>query len=313
MLSKRLRQSWFAQVAMRKIEQLRYRSPNVFRRRACAGNKWIAEAIQARRPVSIGKLGSTELQSLRSYLRWQRFKNHERKTAEVRRNLLQYSGVFPDDYDTFSRWGTFWAREVLASMTHLGVWFNFNESAIIRGFARNALVFHSYGLEPYIFSDPWSEQMAGKRVVVVSPFSATIGLQYPRREQIWRRNPRVLPGFELRTVQCPTYPQLVPPRFRNWFEALEDLKRQIREPDFDVLLVGAGAYSLPLCAYARSLGRVGVHLGGNLQLLFGILGKRWLVKGASIDSRYFNDSWVYPLPEETPDNCESIEGGCYWK
>ena len=45
--------------------------------------------------------------------------------------------------------------------------------------------------------------------------------------------------------------------------------------DYDVVLIGAGAFSLPLVAHAKRRGKVGIHMGGSLQILFGILGKRW--------------------------------------
>ena len=296
------------------VERLRYCSPKVFRRNAGIGNEQIARAIQAKRPAAVGKLGSTELQCLRAYLRCKKSKECVRKTAFYRRRLLEHSGVYPDDYETFSKWGDYWVQEVLPGMTHVGVWFNFNESLIVRRYARNASVFDSYGLEPYIFPEPWSAQLAGKTVVVVSPFTESIQRQYALRDRIWRLKPRVLPDFELHTVRSPTYPHMVKPTFPGWFEALEDMKRQVGDVQFDALLVGAGAYSLPLCVYAQSLGKVGIHLGGNTQLMFGILGRRWLVPNSSIDHRHFNDSWTYPLAEETPpgsDNWE--EGHHYWK
>ncbi|MFA4943134.1 MAG: hypothetical protein WC789_00345 [Lentisphaeria bacterium] len=295
------------------VEQLRYCSPDVFRSRAHVGNEVIAAVIRDRTPAAIGKLGSTELQTLRGYLRYRNSADCDPRTAHYRRILLEFSGVYPDDYETFRRWGDYWAGEVLPAMTHIGAWFNLNESWIVRRYAKNARVFHSYGLEPYIFPNPWSAELAGKKVVVVSPFSASIRQQYPRRADIWARQPDVLPEFELHTVQCPTYPHLAKPEFPDWFASLEDMKRRIEATGFDVLLVGAGAYSLPLCVHAKSLGKVGIHLGGNTQLMFGILGKRWLVPNASIDHRFFNDAWIYPLAEDTPENCVKVEGGCYWK
>ena len=296
------------------LEQLRYCTPNVFQRNAHVGNELIAKAILHNIPAAIGKIGSTELQSLRGYLRCRRSRNADGNTVFYRKILMEFSGFFPpDNYEMFSRWGELWASEVLPGMTHIGTWFNLNESWIVRRYAKNAFVCHSYFQEPYIFPEPWSAQLAGKKVVVVSPFSKTIQHQYPHREKIWALNPGVLPGFELHTVQSPTYPHLAKPEFPDWFASLESMKSQIRKTGFDVLLVGAGAYSLPLCVYAKSLGRVGIHLGGNMQLLFGILGKRWLVPNASIDHRFFNDAWMYPLAEDTPEGCVKVEGGCYWK
>jgi hypothetical protein len=313
MMLKRLLPMTLLRRTARAVEQMRFLSPDVLRCRAHVGNEQIAQVIELREPSAIGKIGDCELLAVRTFLRCRASEDCDRRTARCRKVLGSAPGVFPGDYGTFRRWGKLWSQEVLPSMSHLGVWFNFNESWIVRRYAKNANIFHSHGLQPYIFPKPWSAHLAGKKVVVVSPFSRSIEMQYPRRAGIWRDHLEVLPEFKLLTVPCPAHPLLVKPFFADWFEALEDMKRQIRQTDFDVLLVGAGAYSLPLCTYARSLGRIGIHLGGNTQLLFGILGKRWLVKNASIDHRFFNESWVYPLPEETPENCAKIENGGYWK
>lgn len=51
-----------------------------------------------------------------------------------------------------------------------------------------------------------------------------------------------------------------------------------------------------------------VHIGGALQLLFGIKGRRWDREFSSI----YNDAWVRPEENEKPRNANSVEGGCYW-
>ena len=53
------------------------------------------------------------------------------------------------------------------------------------------------------------------------------------------------------------------------------MKAQIDKEDFDICLIGAGAYGFPLAAYVKRKGKKAVHLGGALQLLFGIKGSRW--------------------------------------
>ena len=66
-------------------------------------------------------------------------------------------------------------------------------------------------------------------------------------------------------------------------------------------------------------------MAGGTQLLFGILGKRWTEQyknvlhyrpGIDINVNYrplFNDSWVYPLKIDTPQNAINVENACYWK
>ena len=70
----------------------------------------------------------------------------------------------------------------------------------------------------------------------------------------------------------------------------------MHEAEFDVLIVGAGAYGLPLAAEAKRMGKVGIHIGGAIQILFGILGHRWETEHVEQFGPLFNDHWVRPFP-----------------
>jgi len=74
-------------------------------------------------------------------------------------------------------------------------------------------------------------------------------------------------------------------------------------------LVSAGCYGLPLCDAIKNDGKKAIYVGGLLQLLFGLRGKRW-DKRKELD-KFYNDYWKYPT--EKPKNGELVEGGCYWK
>ena len=57
---------------------------------------------------------------------------------------------------------------------------------------------------------------------------------------------------------------------------LHDLPEAILDKqDYDICLIGAGAYGFPLAAHVKRKGKKAIHLGGALQLLFGVKGKRW--------------------------------------
>jgi hypothetical protein len=87
---------------------------------------------------------------------------------------------------------------------------------------------------------------------------------------------------------------------------LEKLAMEAQTRKFDVALIGAGAWSLPLAARLKQAGRVAIHLGGDTQLCFGIKGQRW--EGYGI----YNEHWVRPSAAETPKNFLLKENGCYW-
>lgn len=84
-------------------------------------------------------------------------------------------------------------------------------------------------------------------------------------------NTNILPEFQLRIIKAV---QVIGGKgtsgYTDWFDALEHMKIQIRECDFDIALLGCGAYGLPLAAYIKQLGKQAIYVGGSLQLMFGI-------------------------------------------
>ena len=85
-----------------------------------------------------------------------------------------------------------------------------------------------------------------------------------------------------------------PVPYEDWFEALESMKTKIKQIDFDVSIIGCGAYGLPLAAYVKRIGKKAILLAGGTQLLFGIKGKRWEQYSNSCYRDMFNKHWIYP-------------------
>ena len=52
----------------------------------------------------------------------------------------------------------------------------------------------------------------------------------------------------------------------------KQMKNQIVKTDFDIAIIGAGAYGFSLAAFIKKIGKKAVHLGGPTQVLFGIKG-----------------------------------------
>ena len=76
-----------------------------------------------------------------------------------------------------------------------------------------------------------------------------------------------------------------------------------------------------LAAHVKRTGKKAVHLGGALQLLFGIKGKRWEdpnygVKEWGISyasyTNLINEYWVRPGNHLKTKNADQVEGACYW-
>lgn len=179
----------------------------------------------------------------------------------------------------------------------------------------NATRVDLFNLEPFFSERPWTRILKGKKVLVVSPFVETIKKQYAKREKLFN-NPDILPEFDLvsfRAVQSINGN----PDYENWFEALKYMEDEIDRLNFDVAILGCGAYGFSLAAHIKRTGKQAIHMGGVTQILFGIKGNRWInpVKSMCGNGYYpdlFNEYWTRPAESETPQNAKNVEGGCYW-
>jgi len=134
------------------------------------------------------------------------------------------------------------------------------EAQVLSRYCKSATLVYLSGLHyPFFFSDPWSAALEGKKVLVISPFVDSIRRQHDRYETLWD-DPRVLPQFELLTVRVPMSAGLVEPVDADWTSALARLKDEMSQLDYDVALVGAGAFSLPLVVHAKQRGESGFIL-----------------------------------------------------
>ena len=277
-----------------------------------AGNRLVADTLASGGPCMITRLGSAELGAVSYYTRW-RARRGARPPypRSLKRLMFVNAGFFPADDESLDEF----SRIHLEALPHadvMGVWFYPGERRIISEYCRQARLIEPCALYSMLYSEPWTAQLEGKRVLVVHPFAKTIESQYAERRAQLFSDPTVLPEFELKT--------LIPPQtiagnndgYRTWFDALDRICERIGRESYDLALIGAGAYGLPIAAFVKSEGRQAVHLGGATQLLFGIRGRRWEVESQDDIVPLFNQFWVRASSEETPEGASLVEGGCYW-
>ena len=88
------------------------------------------------------------------------------------------------------------------------------------------------------------------------------------------------------------------------------MKFQITRKDYDIAIIGCGAFGFPLASFVKDQGKKAIHLGGAVQILFGIKGVRW--DENKFTSELYNEYWIRPSEDETPKNSGNVEKGCYW-
>lgn len=268
-------------------------------------------------PLAAGKVGTTELMTLeyfdrRIQLPWPQSASWRRPTTR----LYECSGFFPIAKRDILDWVALFLKS-LETMDLIAEWqtphtfLSAYENRLLAFRAPRAARISLNALHPVHPPASWLTELCSLRWLVISPFGATIRSQLPHLEKLGFFPPEALPLLsQVRSnchiLRCPQLPYLEPSRHRDWFEALAEMKRSMQSTPFDVALVGAGAWSLPLVAHAKKLGKKGLHLGGQLQLLFGIKGGRW------DRGNFYNEAWVRPLPEERPTGFMRMEKGAYW-
>ena len=279
------------------------------------------ELINSSSPVMIAKYGSTELTCVLAYILskskesyfqkalmffkgdiptfWFGYKN----TTEICAN----SGFFPNDLKLIKKFSERMLEDTKLMDIFL-TWIN-GEKYTFPYFSANCKIVHLWDTQPFFQSDPWTMFLKGKKVLVIHPYAKSILNQYKKRELIFP-DKQILPAMDLKTFKAVQTIENNKSEFETWFDALDYMKNEIEKIDFDIALIGAGAYGLPLAADIKRMGKKAIHIGGTLQIYFGIRGLRW-EKDPNFQN-IINEHWVRPLPEEYPLRYKQMEGGAYW-
>ncbi len=272
-------------------------------------NRMIAGQILAGRPFMAGRFGSGEMRAFRRTLEvgWGWKKEIPEETMD---SLCVNAGFFPRDKEKVMAFGRL-MEKACRQVDLIGVW----EGLLMEGYVYDTFLPEAYrcflgGLEPFFCGEPWTAALAGKKVLVIHPFEESIKRQYAKRERLFAdRN--ILPEFELKTQKAvQTIAGQPDPRFADWFEALDYMADSALRTEFDVAVIGCGAYGFPLAARLKAAGKQAIHMGGAAQLLFGIRGQRWDAREDY--QRIMNENWSRPLAEEKPQGAARVENNCYW-
>lgn len=260
----------------------------------------IIDLLESDKPCMVSRFGSSEIQTL-VYWKYKRILFLEK--SRIYYNIQYCAGFFPINTNTLRHFyevykGSISKLDLLASWRFEEIMFKKS----LMGIDRISLdVLDSFGTE-----NPWTQVLKGKKVLVVSPFNETIEHQYKQNRTKLFEDDRVLPKFELITIKSIQSLAGETGGFQTWFDALDYMKEKINQTDFDIAILGCGAYGMPLAAHVKDMGKKAVHVGGATQILFGVKGKRW--ERNPIINEYF----MSPSEEERPQNAKIVEGGCYW-
>ena len=290
-------------------------------------SKVIYDLLASGKPCMVARYGALELASVVNYLG---VKNAQHSCLKYisgkspqwwwNKRLMKFmqsnAGFFPSTESNLMRFGDLMLEDSKL-VDILGSWQKgeFFLSSVLTEAKKIQLMY----LDPYWSKKPWSRVLEGKKVLVVHPFAESIKSQYEKRKYLFKVQD-TLPDFKsLEVIKAIQSIGGESNGYRDWFEALEYMMSEIDKHDYDVCLIGCGAYGFPLAAHVKRMGKQAIHMGGSLQLLFGIMGNRWYHDEPHYENGVFiyyagleNKYWVRPSASERPKTHKVVENSCYW-
>lgn len=298
-----------------------------------SANEKIYNLLVRDEPCMISRFGSTEINCINNYISVESDINYVKKIINFItdnshtpwwnkshfKTMSIYSGIFPPSVETSEKF----SQRYLEDIPLIDILGSFQYHEKFMPLKEEVQKVQLETLYPFFVDNPWTRALKGKKVLVVHPFDQSIESQYKKRELLFE-NKDILPDYELITLKAVQSVAGNKVPFKSWFEALEFMENQISDIDFDICILGCGAYGMPLAAHVKRIGKKSIHIGGGTQLLFGIKGKRWTEvyseyrenrTGEIIFRNYrllFNEHWCFPEENEKPKNADKVEGACYW-
>lgn len=282
----------------------------------------MCSVFKSKKPFLIGRNGSTELEVLAYVLK---NGNDCIFPEQLMKRLELYSGIFPATQESVSLWVKTYKKALESCDMIAEGWYQplvNEEKYIIDSIIPRAEKIMLRNLEPYYVKPElrWSSFLAKKTVAIINSFAHTCEEQTYLSKAIWPEHTETYLPSSTKWVPIQTY---FPPNIAgenkeaswevdSWFNAVEEIVKEVKENRYhiDIAIIGCGALGMIIASELKKIGIQSIVMGGAVQLLFGIRGKRW--ETHSVISKFFNDAWVYPPNTCKPIGFKKIEGGCYW-
>ena len=165
------------------------------------GNDYIRTCLVDNIPFAAGKIGGIECSALQEYLSSGEQANWFKPMwwSTLASALYNNAGVFPEEKETINTWANRYSRSLM-DIDLLGVWSpQFLEDHIIKRWAFMSTLCATRTLEPFYHGQPWSRALEAKKVLIISPFTETIGNQYQNKALIWGNLEREInPDFDMK-------------------------------------------------------------------------------------------------------------------
>lgn len=277
-----------------------------------------------RAPFFVGRNGTIELEVISFWLLHRRGDHRRLYPQRLKDQIQRNAGIFPATGESIDAWCEKYT-ELLGLMNGGAAgWYQplkEVENIILKLFAPNSFRTPLRSLEPYYVEAEarWTQKLAGKRVTVVSSFADTMQSQIKRAKELWTGEQDGLLDISgvtwsfVKTGYAPITASGIadwPIECSTWQSAVKYVVNSVTQKHCEVALIGCGGLGMIIAGRLKELGISSIVLGGSIQVLFGIKGRRWATH--DVISKFWNKSWISPSRTEIPGGAGLVEGGCYW-
>tara|TARA_R110002051_G_scaffold36286_1_gene79047 strand:+ start:1600 stop:2352 length:753 start_codon:yes stop_codon:yes gene_type:complete len=151
-----------------------------------------------------------------------------------------------------------------------------------------------------------------KKIGIISSFYRDIIEQVKKITLIYPDFPDINPDLFVVVESYNTNNNNVPEGHTGFNYTLQDLATRVLEhDDVDFWFVSCGCYGMPLQAILKNANKNSMYVGGLIQILFGIMGKRWENRPEVMNHLSIHWKTAEYLDVKTMGNLAKIENGCY--
>ncbi len=274
------------------------------------------KSFESKEGFAFGKIGATETAAL-FYGKF--LQNYTLYMRQMGTN----SGLFPVNPGALEEWVNYYAQQTQATDIIAPTFLDFQALSLGSTTWKNNRLTSMHVTEPVrmhpVANDEslefcYTKLFRDRRILVVNPIASFLCER--ATSEIFHRCWGNLPWWQPSSMIPLDIPNATDGRVREKFGQWQVLQQSIESDverlsdDFDIALIGAAMYSVPLSLKVKSLGKLGIVLGGHLQVLFGVYGERWAKAPAW--KTIINEHWVRPPDHLRPSHYLDQESGCYW-
>jgi len=274
----------------------------------------IQDALDSDDGALIGRNGSIELEHILY------FTCNSKLFKDKLHFLEKNAGIFPLENLLIEQWLNESIQAIKQSDVLVTGWYDFlkeDEQIALRIWKSTAIQIPLRALEPYYVNpeNQWTRILSGHRVSVISSFTKTAASQVKHLSKIWGKLIVLPSNIDWQWVQT-GHPSSIAMGTNEWpenietsLEAVDYIVKKVIEQGSRFALIGCGGIGMVVASKLKKRGVIAIVMGGAIQVIFGIKGRRWADHEVSA---FWNEHWISPLEDEIPGLADIVENGCYW-